>query len=92
LTSAAFSRNCCTKKLFFSSTFPRTLPTLPCGRVSQQKSPFRRSGGWGRRSNGTLACPSKAYIRIPQIYTAEIARILLEFTVDFLAKMEYTSM
>jgi hypothetical protein len=38
LTSAAFSRNCCTKKLFFSSTRKRAFPTLPSGRVSRQKS------------------------------------------------------
>jgi hypothetical protein len=38
LTSAAFSRNCCTKKLSFSSTLKRALPTLPRGRVSRQNT------------------------------------------------------
>jgi hypothetical protein len=42
------------KKLLYSCTLSRALPTLPCGRVSRQKSPCQRSGGRGRRSSGTL--------------------------------------
>jgi hypothetical protein len=61
----------------WSSTLSRTLPTLPRGRVSRQKSPCQPSGGRGRRSNGTLVEYALTNATHPPSWEGQSAKIPL---------------